>query len=119
MDATPASTGCTFDHVAQQVPDIAAAVEWYRRTIPGCQVLYQDETWAFLDAAGAKLAFVRESDHPAHLAWRVSADDLARLAETHRQTVRTHRDRTRSFYLQTPAGQWIEFITYPVESAAQ
>ena len=110
------SPSCAFDHVAQEATDLAATVDWYRRTIPGCHVLYQDETWAFLDAAGVKLAFVRPGEHPAHLAWRVSAADLARLAAEHGQSIRPHRDHTRSIYLQTPTGQSIEFITYPAES---
>lgn len=113
MGETAHLATCTFDHVAQQVPDVAAAVDWYRRTIPGCRVLYQDPTWALLEAAGVKLAFVRQGDHPAHIAWRVSAEDLVRLAAEHQQTIRMHRDQTRSFYLQTSAGQWIELITYP------
>ena len=49
-----------FDHVAQQVPDIGAAVAWYLRTIPGARVLNQDATWAFVElgrAASANAAF--------------------------------------------------------------
>ena len=60
-----------FDHVAQVVPDIAAAVDWYRRTLPGTKVIYQDVTWALIEAGGAKLAFVVKDQHPNHLAWRV------------------------------------------------
>jgi catechol 2,3-dioxygenase-like lactoylglutathione lyase family enzyme len=103
----------TFDHVAQQVPDVAAAVAWYRRTIPGCDVLYQDETWAFVAAPGVKLAFIRQGDHPDHISWRVSEADLQRLAAEHGETIRTHRDGTRSFYLAAPGERWIEFIAYP------
>ena len=106
-------TTFVFDHIAQQVPDIASAVDWYRRTIPDGRILYQDATWALFEAGGVKLAFVRQSDHPAHIAWRVSAKDLERLAAEHGQTIRVHRDQTRSFYLESPGGQSIEIIAYP------
>jgi hypothetical protein len=104
---------CTFDHVAQQVPDVAAAVEWYLRTIPGCRVLYQDASWAFVDAAGTKLAFIQRGDHPDHVAWRVTDEDLERLAAQFGKTIRTHRDQSRSFYIEAPGGRWIEFIHFP------
>ena len=48
----------TFDHIAQVVPDIAAAVSFYTELVPGSTVLYQDATWAFVEAGGVKLAFV-------------------------------------------------------------
>ncbi len=107
---------CTFDHVGFQVPDVAAAVEWYRGAIPGCRVLYQDATWAFVEAAGTKLAFIQQGHHPDHLGWRVSEADLERLAAEHGQTVRTHRDGTRSIYLEAPGGRYIEFIAYPADA---
>ncbi len=107
----------TFDHVAQQVEDVAAAVDWYCQTIPGTRVLYQDATWAFLEAAGTKIAFIRQGDHPDHVAWRVSDEELERLAATHSRTIRTHRDRTRSFYIESPGGRWLEFIAYPPDAA--
>ncbi len=106
-----------FDHVAQQVEDVAAAVAWYCQTIPGTRVLYQDATWAFIEAAGTKVAFIRQGDHPDHVAWRVSEPELEQLAATHNRPIRTHRDRTRSFYLAAPGDRWVEFIAYPAESA--
>lgn len=110
-------SAAVFDHVARQVPDVAAAVAWYRQTVPGCRVLYQDATWAMLEAAGVRLAFVRQGDHPDHVGWRISATELERLAAAHARSIRTHRDGTRSIYLQDPGGQWIEFITYPTPAA--
>ena len=107
----------TFDHVAQQVDDVAAAVEWYCRTISGARVLYQDATWAFVEAAGTKVALIRQGDHPDHVAWRVSEEELERLAAANNRTIRAHRDRTRSFYIAAPGGRWIEFIAYPADSA--
>ncbi len=102
-----------FDHIAQQVPDIAEAVAWYTRVISGSRIVYQDATWALVEAAGARLAFVRAEQHPSHLAWRVSDAELERLAAEHGATIKPHRDRTRSFYLQAPGGLWVEIIAYP------
>lgn len=102
----------TFDHVAQQVPNIAEAVDWYRALIPDLTVLYQDDSWAFLDANGTKLAFVKKDQHPNHLAWRVPSAELEELAAKFGKEIVPHRDKTRSFYLEAPGGQWIEIITF-------
>lgn len=102
-----------FDHVAQPVPDIAAALEWWQRTVPGARVLYADDTWALLDAGGAKLAFVMADQHPHHLAFSVSGDELARLAAKHGAEIAVHRDASRSFYLEAPGDARVEVIAYP------
>jgi catechol 2,3-dioxygenase-like lactoylglutathione lyase family enzyme len=101
-----------FDHAAQVVPDIAAAVEWYRGTLPGVSVLYQDDTWAFIRVGNVKLAFVVRDQHPGHLAWRVPQAELERLAAEHGKEIKPHRDGTKSFYLEAPGGQSIEIISY-------
>ena len=101
----------SFDHIAQQVPNIAEAVQWYQEHIPGTRVLFQDSTWAFIDAGGAKIAFVVKSEHPPHLAWRVSAEELERLAIEYGKEIDVHRDKTRSFYLDGPGGNAIEIIS--------
>ena len=102
-----------FDHVAQQVPDIAQAVEWQLRTVPGSRVVYQDATWALVESGGAKLAFVLPDQHPSHLAFRVDADELERLAAEHGVAIATHRDATRSIYIEGPGALATEIITYP------
>jgi len=102
-----------FDHVAQRVPDIAEAVEWYAGAVPGARVVYQDPSWALLEANGMRLAFVLADEHPDHVAWRVSAEELEQLAAEHGRAIATHRDATRSFYLEAPGGHWIEIIAYP------
>lgn len=101
-----------FDHAAQVVPDIEEAVAWYRELLPDAKVLYQDATWAFLEAGGVKLAFVVRDQHPGHLAWRVSDDELRRLAARYGKEIKPHRDGTRSFYLEAPGGQGVEMISY-------
>lgn len=103
-----------FDHVAQQVPDIDEAIAWWQSTVPGVEVLHQDTTWGLISAGGAKLAFVMADQHPNHLAWRVSADELERLAGEHGGLeIAPHRDGTRSFYLEAPGGTGVEIIAYP------
>ncbi|MCW3006398.1 MAG: hypothetical protein JWP17_1024 [Solirubrobacterales bacterium] len=102
-----------FDHAAQQVPDIGAAIAWWREMLPQTTVLYEDATWGLIDAGGVKLAFVTADQHPDHLAWRVGSDELEELAVEHGLEIEPHRDGTRSFYLQAPGGQHVEIIAYP------
>ena len=101
-----------FDHVAQQVPDVAAALAWWQQAVAGAQVLYSDETWGLLAAGGARLAFVVADQHPDHLAFRVSAQELERLAAEHDGVIDSHRDGSRSFYLQAPGDHQVEVIAY-------
>jgi len=102
-----------FDHVAQQVPDIAAALDWWLATVPGAAVLYADETWGLLEAGGARIAFVTAEQHPDHLAYKVSGAELDRLAAHNGASVDTHRDGSRSFYLSAPGDHRVEVIAYP------
>ena len=102
-----------FDHVAQQVPDIAAALDWWQRTVPGARVLYADDTWGLLEAGGVKLAFVTADQHPDHLAFKVSDAELERLADEQGLPISPHRDGTRSFYADAPGGHHVEVIAYP------
>jgi hypothetical protein len=106
-----------LDHIAQQVPDIAEAVEWQRRTIPGTTVVYQDPTWALVESGGARLAFVLAEQHPSHIAYRVDAEELERLAADHGVAIATHRDATRSIYLAGPGALQTEIIAYPEPGA--
>ncbi len=102
-----------FDHVAQQVPNIADALAWWQRMVQGATVLYADDTWGLLEAGGAKLAFVSEREHPDHLAFKVSDEELERLAAEHGAAIAPHRDGSRSFYADAPGGKRVEIIAYP------
>jgi len=102
-----------FDHVALRVPDVAAALDWWRETVPGTEVLYADETWGLIEAGGAKVAFVSAEQHPDHLAYKISNAGLDRLAALHGAPIVTHRDASRSFYLQAPGEHRVEIIAYP------
>jgi catechol 2,3-dioxygenase-like lactoylglutathione lyase family enzyme len=102
-----------FDHVALQVPDVAAALGWWRRTVPSATVLYEDATWGLLEAGGARVAFVTAEEHPDHLAYKVSDAELDRLAAEHGVAIDAHRDGSRSFYLDAPGDHRVEIIAYP------
>ena len=110
--------GMRFDHIAQQVPDIAAALAWWQRAVPGARVLYADDTWGLLEAGGTKLAFVTAGQHPDHLAFEVSEAELETMAAEHGAEIALHRDASRSFYLDAPGGQHVEVIAYPDGASA-
>lgn len=97
-----------FDHVAINVRDVGASVEWYRRTL-SATVLYQDDTWAFLEVGGVRLALTLRSEHPPHLAFDVGAAPSKEFL----QKAKTHRDGTVSQYIVDPDGNAIEWIHYP------
>ncbi len=92
----------SIHHVAVVVPDVRQAVEWYTRTF-NCKINYQDASWALLDFANIRLALVLPSQHPAHIALSTpEAEQFGALT--------THRDGTRSVYIQDPFGNAIEIV---------
>jgi catechol 2,3-dioxygenase-like lactoylglutathione lyase family enzyme len=101
-----------FDHTAIPSTDIAASVEWYRTRL-SAQVLYQDNTWAFLNVGGAKVALVTPTQHPPHIAIRVSEAELAEASRSANIPIDNHRDGTRGIYLHDPFGNAVELICYP------
>lgn len=101
-----------LDHVAIQTDDIAASVDFYVRSF-GAQVLYQDASWAFLRLGQGKLALVSPSQHPPHVALRVSPDELQAAAARIGKPIDSHRDGTTGIYLDDPQGNVIELICYP------
>lgn len=101
-----------LDHVAVTATDIAASVAWYKEKF-GAQVLYQDETWAFLRVGQGKLALVTPAQHPPHVAVRVGQEALAQAAREAGKAVDRHRDGTGGIYLSDPDGNAVELICYP------
>jgi catechol-2,3-dioxygenase len=101
-------TEAKFDHVAVNVTDIGRSVAWYREAV-GAAVLYQDQSWALLEAGGTKIALTLAREHPSHLAFDVGpnppGDFLSRA--------RKHRDGSLSQYITDPDGNAIEYICYP------
>jgi catechol 2,3-dioxygenase-like lactoylglutathione lyase family enzyme len=101
-----------MDHVAVPCPDIARGVEFYVENF-GAQVLYQDDTWAFLKMGAGKLALVTPTQHPPHVALRVDEVTLVAAAQRAGKSVDSHRDGTRGIYVDDPNGNVIELICYP------
>lgn len=101
-----------MDHVALPSTDIAGSVTFYVERF-GAQVLYQDATWAFLKLGQGKLALVTPSQHPLHVALRVSESELEDAAQKAGKPIDCHRDGTRGIYVSDPQGHQIELICYP------
>ena len=97
-----------FDHVAINVSDIPRSVAWYKETL-GASVLYQDDTWVFLQAGGVKIALTLRKEHPAHIAFDVGTAPSRDFLEH----AKKHRDGTISRYIVDPDGNAIEYIHYP------
>ena len=97
-----------FDHVAVNVSNIARSAEWYRSTM-GATVLYQDETWAFLEAGGVRIALTMRSQHPPHIAFSIVPVPPPGFLEG----AKKHRDGTISRYIVDPDGNAIEWIYIP------
>lgn len=104
----------TFDHVATECNDIPGTIDFYLQHFADVDVLYQDNSWAFLSVCGARIALVTPSEHPPHICFRVETrDELQRLADEHNRPVKLHRDRSESFYFTDPNGNVIEIVWYP------
>ena len=97
-----------FDHVAVSVSDVARSAEWYIRNLDA-KVLYQDETWAFLEAGGVKIALVVPDQHPGHLAFNIGSNPSPDFMKH----AKAHRDGSLSRYIVDPDGNSIEWIHYP------
>ena len=102
----------TFDHVAVPSTDIAVSVAWYKARF-NAEVLYQDDTWAFLNVGGQKLAIVTPQQHPPHVAFNVTEQQLADVAMQTDTKIDEHRDGTRGIYIHDPFGNAVELIVYP------
>lgn len=91
----------TLDHVAVSVTNVKDTVDWYTKQF-ACTIKHQDETWALLEFANIRVAFVLPEQHPPHFA--VLGDP-----STYGQP-KTHRDGTRSVYLKDPSGNNVEIL---------
>ena len=64
-----------LDHVAIIVHDISQSVNWYQSQF-AAKILYQDQSWAFLQMGSTKLALVLPGKHPSHIAVAVTSEEL-------------------------------------------
>ncbi|WP_119344086.1 VOC family protein [Facilibium subflavum] len=91
-----------IDHIAISVKNLSETVSWYQQEFQA-KVLYQDDTWAMLQFANIKLAFVIEKQHPPHIAFcKENAGEYGKLSK--------HRDNTCSTYIKDPSGNIIEIM---------
>ncbi len=112
QDLPTATTPLPIDHVAVPSNDIKRGVEFYCKHFQA-EVLYQDNTWAFLKMGEVKLALVTPTQHPPHVALRIDAEQLDKWAAGSEHDVDEHRDGTKGIYLKDPDGNAIELICYP------
>lgn len=97
-----ASTLDQIHHIAISVGNVADAVSWYQQKFQ-CEVAYQDETWALLKFANISLALVIPDQHPPHIGYTsTEAEKYGKL--------KTHRDGTRSVYIEDPFGNTVEMM---------
>lgn len=101
-----------IDHIAVPSTDVPASVQWYVDHF-GATVLYADKTWAFLQCGPVKLALVTPTQHPPHVAFRVTEAQLATTAATANKPIDKHRDGTTGIYIADPCGNSVELICYP------
>lgn len=101
-----------MDHVAVPTTDVPGLADYYVREF-GAQILYADDTWAFLRVGQGKLALVRPEQHPPHVALRVDLPTLEAAAKRAGIPIDTHRDGTAGIYVTDPAGNVVELIAYP------
>lgn len=103
-----------FDHVALETSDIQASVTWYLSILDSPNLLYQDQTWALIESAGSKIAFVLPREHPGHIAFRIDSlkhEDTLKILYPN-PTWKSHRDGSESFYVRDPSGNIVEFVKY-------
>lgn len=89
-------------HVAIQVEDLDRALDRYRQHFR-LEVVYRDPIWALRRLANTHLALVIPAEHPPHPA--LSHPDAARFG-----ALTTHRDGTRSVYIQDSEGNTVEIM---------
>ena len=92
----------SLHHVAYVVRNVPDAVKWYQSRFR-CELEFADGTWALLRFANSSLALVTEGDHPAHIGFVTSAAMEA-------GQLKTHRDGTRSVYVDDPSGNAVELL---------
>tara|TARA_A100001011_G_scaffold390641_1_gene474518 strand:+ start:2998 stop:3300 length:303 start_codon:yes stop_codon:yes gene_type:complete len=93
------------DHIALVVESPEGAAAWYQEQF-GCEILYADATWSFVQFDNIKIAFVVKEQHPRHVAFRVDEFTLG-------DKTKMHRDGTESVYKTDPWGNILEMIKYP------
>jgi catechol 2,3-dioxygenase-like lactoylglutathione lyase family enzyme len=103
-----------LDHVAITSTNIEESVQWYKQFLENAEVLYQDETWAFLKSGPVKFAFITPGQHPPHVAIRIETPEQESFLDEAfpKRKWKGHRDGSKSFYTKDNCGNIVEFIKY-------
>ena len=97
-----------IDHIALVVEEPKLAAKWYEFNF-NAEILYLDDSWAFIEFENIKMAFVKKGMHPPHFAFEVdNFEDIG-------GKIKTHRDGSRSVYKRDPWGNIYELINYEYE----
>ena len=99
-----------FDHVALTSKNIEETVNWYVENLSAV-VLYQDETWGFVQLADVKIAFVLPRQHPSHICFEVDEEYISKHLTD--KIFKKHRDKSSSCYIRDIDGNHIEFLKWP------
>ena len=99
-----------FDHVAVNVKDIRSSTDWYVKNL-SAEVLYLDDTWAFLQVHGTKIALTLASQHPAHICFSINEEEKNGLFSD--KVFKKHRDGSSSCYTRDLDGNFIEYLIWP------
>ena len=102
-----------FDHIALTSKNIHRSVNWYVDKF-NAEVLYQDDTWGYIQFGDVKIAFVSSCQHPPHICFEVNEDYI----KTHlsKRNFKNHRDGTESCYLSDCDGNVIEFLKCQIKN---
>ena len=98
-----------FDHVAVNVKNVKLSTEWYVENL-NAVVLYIDDTWAFLQVNGVKIALTLVSQHPSHICFSIKPED--RIKHFSNKVFKTHRDGSSSCYVKDLDGNFIEYLIW-------
>ena len=100
-----------FDHIAINCKSISNSVEWYTRNLKA-KILYEDSTWALLEAGGQRLALTIPNQHPAHIAFDIgNIDNFPDGCE-----IKFHRDGSMYCYVTDLDNNTVEYIYWPKEN---
>lgn len=99
-----------FDHVALVSKSIKDSIRWYQENLHA-EVLYEDDTWGFMNVGGAKIALVTKHQHPPHVCFKIDDDFIEKNLQG--KVFKKHRDGTESCYVKDIDGNFIEYLKCP------
>ena len=95
-------------HIAFVSSDIEKSVEWYKEKWDA-NLIYKDKTWALIEMAGTRIAFVKDH-HPPHVGFEVDRSFIDEHAQDF--DFKFHRDGSKYSYIKDPDGNVIEILSW-------